>query len=332
MISGSTCPSRCRISWPMLSKRIRRKSDENLEDPLKASLSILSKRPKTLLKRRKKRANAKISPRAVRRVSFLDSFVSKTDNDLEQKLPGGYIPATERKDAAESSLGKNPQMEKLKLMSQMMNKRQKAAVPAPSVNSQPKKSGSSSSDISPLEESGPKLVKNGDLPSVRVSTGDKLDATGDARLARSSASSLLNAYPEHLSTLHNKSPVPSPLPEKQSSLSSSTGSGSRVRADSESSRKQSVSGRRNFRARRNSKSNLDTPRYCRNMVSKMLVTGFLFRFFCFFRVTWKLLKEQLRQESNLPYEMLKARHSSRLHVTCHLTIIYANYASFFMNF
>ena len=141
----------------------------------------------------------------------------------------------------------------------MMNKRQKAAVvtPAPSVNSQPKKSGSSSSDISPLEESGPKLgVKNGDVPSVRVSAGDsKLDGTGDARLARSSASSLLNAYPDHLSTLHNKSPVPSPLPEKQSSLSSSTGS-SRVRADSESSRKQSVSGRRNFRARRNSKSNL----------------------------------------------------------------------------
>ena len=44
------------------------------------------------------------------------------------------------------------------------------------------------------------------------------------------------------------------------------------------------------------------------------------------------MKEQLRQESNLPYEMLKARHSSRLHVTCHLTIIYANYASFFMIF
>ena len=71
------------------------------------------------------------------------SFITEPKIDQEQKLPGGYIPATERKDAAESSLGKNPQMEKLKLMSQMMNKRQKAAAPAPSVNSQPKKSGSS---------------------------------------------------------------------------------------------------------------------------------------------------------------------------------------------
>ena len=44
---------------------------------------------------------------------------------IEQKLPGGYIPQNERKENREENSTKNPQMEKLKLMSQMMNKRNK---------------------------------------------------------------------------------------------------------------------------------------------------------------------------------------------------------------
>ena len=95
MTSESTCRNQCRISWPMSSKRIRRKSDENLEDPLKASLLILSKRPRILLRRRKKRANAKISPRAVRQVSWLLAsiwrlaYLKMSFSDFDQNQPLG---------------------------------------------------------------------------------------------------------------------------------------------------------------------------------------------------------------------------------------------------
>jgi len=126
-------------------------------------------------------------------------------------------------------MGRNPQMEKLKMMSDMMKKRQKATTTPTTTTTttttqQPRKSpNTSSSDTSPLEEHAPNGV----------------DAQGDgSRMARSSASSKLQVpYPEHLSTIrHDKSPVP---PPSESSLSSGASGEKRVRADSEnSSRKQ----------------------------------------------------------------------------------------------
>ena len=145
-----------------------------------------------------------------------------------------------------------------------MKKRQKATT-TPSTTTtttqQPRKSpntSTSSPDTSPLEEHAP-------------SAPNGVDAQGDgSRMARSSASSKLQVpYPEHLSTIrHDKSPVP---PPSESSLSSGASGEKRVRADSEnSSRKQNVRKRGRRISNQNSK-HIDTPRYCRNMVSKMLV-------------------------------------------------------------
>lgn len=146
-----------------------------------------------------------------------------TTNTAEQKLPGGYIPQNERKENREENSTKNPQMEKLKLMSQMMNKRNKQT-PVVTV-SRKSPSSSSSSDVSPLDET-PKLPKE-----------SKVDGAGDpsSRLARSSASSKLQAYPDHLSTI--RSEQKSPVPERNNSTNSTS---SRLRTDSESRRHDST--------------------------------------------------------------------------------------------
>jgi len=215
-----------------------------------------------------------------------------------EKLPSGYVPQSKRTDGTAGASGKNPQMEKLKMMNDLMKKqRHKGTSNAASatttnttatpavlpVNNQPRRSPNapSSPDTSPMEEMAPKLITPSTTTSAKSNGtvgdgGGSGDAGSGSRLARSSAQSKLHVpYPDHLSTIRH-SPVPGEEAARHSSLSSSTTSNEpstiksqRNRADSESSRKQNVR-----KKRRNSKTSLDTPRYCRNMVSKMLERGF----------------------------------------------------------
>jgi len=232
------------------------------------TLDILSEAKKVMEEKNKTREENK-------------SKVSRVPSDVYQKTPGGYIPPSEREfestsHTAQSMAGKNPQMEKLKLMREMAKAKSASSSgqPQPSQQQSPKftaseissvtqikKSPNSSNDGSPMEETGPKIPEVNIHGNHRTgSSSDKLEintetirknsvnGTNDRSSSGSGGAvggygdsqrpSKISNYPEHLSTFrHDKSPQPTQSVSPTSQSTSSSSSSATRRHDSESSRK-----------------------------------------------------------------------------------------------